>query len=239
MWREATDAILAGPKTSPGVSRERRDDDVTSATAGHPQDNPYENSLAGARAWFAHNGLTRPREGRVLSGVTVGFARRFGLNRARCTGSDGRRRRGPHPAALPAALGAHAQGRAERRLTTCGRPAQTETRTFRLSRGTPAQALTRRGVGPARAKSRCDAARVAVSDRRQRAWRWLEDPRAPVARRVVRLVGRQWCGPYTRIGRGQTNPTQSAGRRIAAMLSVTFATSAASSRHREPPLTSP
>jgi len=50
------------------------------ATAGHPQNNPYENSLAGARAWFADNGLTRPREGRLLAGVTAGFARRFGLN---------------------------------------------------------------------------------------------------------------------------------------------------------------
>jgi phage shock protein C len=53
---------------------------MASATAGHPQDNPYENSLDGARAWFEHNGLTRPREGRLLGGVTAGFARRFRLN---------------------------------------------------------------------------------------------------------------------------------------------------------------
>jgi len=53
---------------------------MASATAGHPQENPYDNSLDGARAWFAHNGLTRPREGRLLAGVTAGFARRFGLN---------------------------------------------------------------------------------------------------------------------------------------------------------------
>lgn len=39
-------------------------------------DTPYENSLEGARAWFAHNGLTRPREGRLIAGVTAGFARR-------------------------------------------------------------------------------------------------------------------------------------------------------------------
>jgi phage shock protein C len=42
--------------------------------------NPHENSLAGARAWFADNGLSRPRQGRLLGGVTAGFARRFGVN---------------------------------------------------------------------------------------------------------------------------------------------------------------
>jgi phage shock protein PspC (stress-responsive transcriptional regulator) len=40
----------------------------------------HDNSLAGARAWFAHNGLTRPRTGWRLTGVTAGFARRFGVN---------------------------------------------------------------------------------------------------------------------------------------------------------------
>jgi phage shock protein C len=50
------------------------------STAGHQQDNPYENSLDGARAWFAQHGLTRPREGRILGGVTAGFARRYGVN---------------------------------------------------------------------------------------------------------------------------------------------------------------
>lgn len=44
------------------------------------QDNPYENSLDGARAWFAQNGLTRPREGRLIAGVTAGLARRYGVN---------------------------------------------------------------------------------------------------------------------------------------------------------------
>jgi phage shock protein PspC (stress-responsive transcriptional regulator) len=42
----------------------------------HPQDN----SLDGARAWFAANGLTRPRQGRMLGGVVAGFARRYGVN---------------------------------------------------------------------------------------------------------------------------------------------------------------
>jgi phage shock protein PspC (stress-responsive transcriptional regulator) len=43
---------------------------------------PYapDASLAGARAWFAEQGLTRPREGRLIGGVTAGFARRFGVN---------------------------------------------------------------------------------------------------------------------------------------------------------------
>jgi len=53
---------------------------MTPATLGQPQDNPYENSLDGARAWFAEKGLTRPRHGRLLAGVTAGFARRFGVN---------------------------------------------------------------------------------------------------------------------------------------------------------------
>jgi phage shock protein C len=41
---------------------------------------PYDTSLDGARAWFAENGLTRPREGRLIGGVTAGFARRYGIN---------------------------------------------------------------------------------------------------------------------------------------------------------------
>jgi len=48
--------------------------------AAHPHHDPYENSLAGAHAWFADKGLTRPREGRLIAGVTAGFARRYGLN---------------------------------------------------------------------------------------------------------------------------------------------------------------
>ena len=42
--------------------------------------NPHDNSLDGARAWFAQQGLTRPRQGRLLAGVTAGIARRLGLN---------------------------------------------------------------------------------------------------------------------------------------------------------------
>jgi phage shock protein C len=41
---------------------------------------PYENSLDGARAWFAQNGLTRARKGKLIGGVTAGFARRYGVN---------------------------------------------------------------------------------------------------------------------------------------------------------------
>jgi phage shock protein PspC (stress-responsive transcriptional regulator) len=53
---------------------------MTPATAGHAPDDAYDNSLTGARAWFAQNGLTRPRKGRLIAGVTAGLARRFGLN---------------------------------------------------------------------------------------------------------------------------------------------------------------
>jgi phage shock protein C len=49
-------------------------------TATHPQVDSHESSLRGARAWFAEKGLTRPREGRVLSGVAAGCARRYDLN---------------------------------------------------------------------------------------------------------------------------------------------------------------
>jgi phage shock protein PspC (stress-responsive transcriptional regulator) len=42
--------------------------------------NLNDNSLDGARAWFAHKGLTRPREGRILAGVAAGFARRYDIN---------------------------------------------------------------------------------------------------------------------------------------------------------------
>ena len=47
-------------------------------TTTHPNIN--DSSLDGARAWFAHKGLTRPRDGRVLAGVAAGFARRYDIN---------------------------------------------------------------------------------------------------------------------------------------------------------------
>ena len=45
-----------------------------------PQVDSHESSLAGARAWFAQQGLSRPREGRVLAGVFASFARRYDVN---------------------------------------------------------------------------------------------------------------------------------------------------------------
>jgi phage shock protein PspC (stress-responsive transcriptional regulator) len=42
--------------------------------------NPYDDNLDGARAWFAAQGLTRPRSGRWIGGVVAGFARRFSMN---------------------------------------------------------------------------------------------------------------------------------------------------------------
>jgi phage shock protein C len=44
-------------------------------------DHTTDASLAGARAWFAENGLSRPADGRVLGGVSAAFARRYKLNR--------------------------------------------------------------------------------------------------------------------------------------------------------------
>jgi phage shock protein PspC (stress-responsive transcriptional regulator) len=53
---------------------------MTSTTTTNPHNHAHDNTLAGARAWFEQEGLTRPREGRMLGGVTAGFARRFDVN---------------------------------------------------------------------------------------------------------------------------------------------------------------
>jgi phage shock protein PspC (stress-responsive transcriptional regulator) len=50
------------------------------AVATDPQVDAHDNSLAGARAWFAQKGLSRPREGRILTGVSAGLARRYAVN---------------------------------------------------------------------------------------------------------------------------------------------------------------
>jgi phage shock protein C len=50
------------------------------AAANHPQVDIHDNSLSGARAWFAQKGLSRPREGRILAGVSASFARRYDVN---------------------------------------------------------------------------------------------------------------------------------------------------------------
>jgi phage shock protein C len=52
---------------------------MTTATAPSPHTN--DASLSGARAWFAENGLSRPRDGRVIAGVSAAFARRYRVNR--------------------------------------------------------------------------------------------------------------------------------------------------------------
>jgi phage shock protein C len=46
----------------------------------YPQVDVHDSSLAGARAWFARKGLSRPREGRLLAGVCASFARRYDVN---------------------------------------------------------------------------------------------------------------------------------------------------------------
>ena len=50
------------------------------ATANTDNSKVNDNSLDGARAWFAEEGLSRPSEGRVIGGVSAAFARRFGVN---------------------------------------------------------------------------------------------------------------------------------------------------------------
>jgi phage shock protein C len=50
------------------------------SVATHPQVDPNESSLSGARAWFAQKGLSRPRQGRILAGVSASFARRYNVN---------------------------------------------------------------------------------------------------------------------------------------------------------------
>jgi phage shock protein PspC (stress-responsive transcriptional regulator) len=52
----------------------------TMAVATQPQIDVHDNTLAGARAWFAQKGLSRPREGRLLAGVCAGLARRYDIN---------------------------------------------------------------------------------------------------------------------------------------------------------------
>jgi phage shock protein PspC (stress-responsive transcriptional regulator) len=49
-------------------------------TNAHTETPQYDTSLDGARSWFAERGLTRPREGRLIGGVTAGFARRYEVN---------------------------------------------------------------------------------------------------------------------------------------------------------------
>ena len=50
------------------------------SAAAHPQIDLHDNSLAGARGWFARKGLSRPRDGRILAGVSASFARRYDVN---------------------------------------------------------------------------------------------------------------------------------------------------------------
>ena len=49
-------------------------------TTTPPQTDIHDSSLRGARAWFAHKGLTRSRDGRILAGVSMGAARRYDMN---------------------------------------------------------------------------------------------------------------------------------------------------------------
>jgi phage shock protein PspC (stress-responsive transcriptional regulator) len=60
------------PQQPPSVEQEPSPppgDDVT-----------LDGSLAGARAWFAHHGLVRPRRGKMIAGVCAALGRRYGIN---------------------------------------------------------------------------------------------------------------------------------------------------------------
>lgn len=46
----------------------------------HPETDPMESSIDGARAWFRRQGLTRPRDGKWIAGVAAAFARRYDWN---------------------------------------------------------------------------------------------------------------------------------------------------------------
>jgi phage shock protein C len=50
------------------------------AVATPPHVDVHDSSLAGARAWFAQKGLSRPRDGHVLAGVCASVARRYDVN---------------------------------------------------------------------------------------------------------------------------------------------------------------
>jgi phage shock protein C len=52
----------------------------STATAPQPAA-PQSASLQSAREWFAANGLSRPKEKRMLGGVSAGLARRYDVDR--------------------------------------------------------------------------------------------------------------------------------------------------------------
>jgi phage shock protein C len=49
-------------------------------TTRHATTPANDNSLDGARAWFAGEGLSRSRDDRIIAGVSGAFARRFDVN---------------------------------------------------------------------------------------------------------------------------------------------------------------
>ncbi len=53
---------------------------MNATTATNNPVSPSDASIAGARSWFAENGLARPRSGRLLGGVSAALARRYGVN---------------------------------------------------------------------------------------------------------------------------------------------------------------
>jgi phage shock protein PspC (stress-responsive transcriptional regulator) len=58
----------------------RENQEATMSVTEQPKVDIHASSLAGARAWFSHKGLSRPGRGRVLGGVCASFARRYDVN---------------------------------------------------------------------------------------------------------------------------------------------------------------
>ena len=50
------------------------------SSSTHLEADPRDSSVAGARAWFAHRGLTRPRSGKWIAGIAAGSARKYEWN---------------------------------------------------------------------------------------------------------------------------------------------------------------
>jgi phage shock protein PspC (stress-responsive transcriptional regulator) len=61
------------------VAHPNKESPMNATTSPPPA--PASASLTSARAWFAANGLTRPREKRMLGGVCTALARRYGVDR--------------------------------------------------------------------------------------------------------------------------------------------------------------
>ena len=88
------------------------------SVATHPPVTSHDNSLGGARAWFAEKGLSRPRKGRLLAGVFASFARRYDVNPLVARVGGHRDDPDPDAALVRRGVDPHARRRREHRLDT-------------------------------------------------------------------------------------------------------------------------